>query len=167
LKAPKDKESVLTRFMEGPALLERALDGLQDSDLDATPSKGGWTIRHIVHHIVDGDDIWKICIKVALGDDGAEFALDWYRTQSQDAWTEKWAYAHRPLDESLTLLKAIRDHVRQLLEYAPDGWHRSVEFRNPDGTTERLPVGAIIEMQADHVEHHVKRIRAIRGEIND
>jgi hypothetical protein len=166
MKAPDDQESVLSRFMEGPALLERALAGVQDAELDAPPSQGGWTIRQIVHHIVDGDDLWKIGIKVALGNEQAEFSLDWYRTQPQTVWAEKWAYANRSLDVSLALLRAIRDHIDQLVGQVPDGWHRSVGLRKPDGGIERLPVGAIVEMQADHVEHHVKQIRAIRSELD-
>jgi uncharacterized damage-inducible protein DinB len=147
-------------------LLERALAGARDAELDAFPAQGGWTIRQIVHHIVDGDDLWKIAIKVALGAEQAEFSLEWYRTQPQEVWAEKWAYAHRPLDVSLALLRAIRDHVEQILAQAPAGWHRSIGFRKPDGTIERLSVGAIVAMQADHVEHHVKRIRAIRAELD-
>ena len=165
MEAPDDRDSVMARFMAGPALLERALAGLRDAELDAAPSRGGWTIRQIVHHIVDGDDIWKLGIKAALGNDRVAFSFDWYRTQPQTVWAEKWAYANRSLDVSLALLGAIRNHIEQLLEQAPDGWHRSVGFRKPDGEIERLPVGAIVAMQADHVEHHVKRIQAIRAEI--
>ena len=164
MKAPDDQDSVLARFMEGPALLQRALAGVQDAELDAPPSQGGWTIRQIVHHIVDGDDLWKIGIKVALGNEQAEFSLDWYRTQPQEAWAEKWAYENRSLDVSLVLLRAIRNHIDQLLRQVPDGWHRSVGFRKPDWEIEWLPVGAIVEMQANHIEHHVKQIRAIRSE---
>ncbi len=167
MKAPDDQDSVLVRYVEGPALLERALAGIQDSDLDAPPSQGGWTIRQIVHHIVDGDDLWKICIKVALGNEQAEFSLEWYRTQPQEVWAKNWAYENRSLDVSLALLKAIRSHIHQLLEQVPGGWHRSVEFRKSNGETERLPVGAVVEIQADHVEHHVKQIRAIRSKIDD
>ena len=166
MKAPDDQDSVLARFMEGPALLERALAGVQDAELDAPPSRGGWTIRQIVHHIVDGDDLWKIGIKVALGNEQVDFSLDWYRTQPQEFWAEKWAYANRSLDVSLTLLRAIRNHIDQLLRQVPGGWHCSVGFRKPDGAIERLPVGAIIEMQADHLEHHVKQVRAIRSEVD-
>jgi uncharacterized damage-inducible protein DinB len=150
--------------MEGPALLGRALDGLQDADLDTPPSQGGWTIRQIVHHIVDGDDLWKTCIKVALGNEQAEFTLEWYWALAQEVWADRWAYAHRSLDVSLALLKANRSHVLQLLEQVPDGWYRSVGFRKSNGETERLPVGAVVEMQADHVVHHVNRILAIRRE---
>jgi uncharacterized damage-inducible protein DinB len=165
MKAPDDQDSVLARFMAGPALLEQALADIQDTELDASPANGGWTIRQIVHHIVDGDDLWKIGIKVALGNEQAEFSLDWYRTQPQEVWAEKWAYANRSLDVSLALLRAIRNHIEQLVRQLPDGWHRSVGFRKPDGKIERLPVGTIVEMQTDHVEHHVKQIRAIRSEV--
>lgn len=164
MKAPDDQDSVLARYVEGPALLERTLAGIQDSDLDAPPSQGGWTIRQIVHHIVDGDDLWKTCIKVALGNEQAEFTLDWYWELPQDVWANRWAYADRSLDVSLALLKANRSHVLQLLEQVPDGWCRSVGLRKPNGEVEQLPVGAVIEMQADHVVHHVNRILAIRGE---
>jgi uncharacterized damage-inducible protein DinB len=165
MKAPDDRDSVLARYMEGAALLERALAGIPDEDLDAPPSQGGWTIRQIVHHIVDGDDLWKTCIKMAFGNEQAEFTLDWYWALSQDSWAERWFYSHRSLDESLALLKANRSHIDQLLEHVPDGWHRSVELRKANGEIERLPVGAVVEMQADHVEHHVKQIRAIRSEV--
>lgn len=161
MKSPANKDSIIARYREGPTLLERALAGLTDAELDTAPTEGGWTIRQIVHHIVDGDDLWKTCIKQALGNNQTEFSLDWYRTLSQDKWADRWAYAQRPVEVSLALLKAIRDHVMQLLEHVPDGWNRTVEFREPNGETETVPVGFVIEMQADHVAHHVKQIETI------
>ncbi len=164
MKAPDDQDSVLARYMEGPVLLERALAGIQDSDLDAPPSQGSWTIRQILHHIVDGDDLWKTCIKIALGNEQAVFSLEWYWALPQEDWAKRWAYERRSLDVSLALLKANRRHIAQLLEQVPDGWYRSVGFRKSNGETERLPVGTVVEMQADHVVHHVKRIQAMRSE---
>jgi hypothetical protein len=80
---------------------------------------------------------------------------------SQDDWTKRWAYAQRSIEESLALFKAIRNHVVQLLENVPDGWDRSVGFRNANDEIERVPVGFVIEMQANHVAHHVKQIETI------
>ncbi len=165
MKAPDDQGSVLARYMEGPALLERALALIQDTELDAPPSRGGWTIRQIVHHVVDGDDVWKTCIKIALGNEQAEFSLGWYWAQPQEVWAKHWAYENRSLDVSLALLKANRSHIHQLLEQVPDAWHRSIGFRKSNGETERMPVGAVVEIQAYHVEHHEKQIRAIRSEL--
>jgi uncharacterized damage-inducible protein DinB len=161
MKSPINRDSVISQYIEGPAILERALTGLKESDLDSALAEGKWTIRQIVHHIVDGDDIWKTCIKQAIGNDQSEFSLDWYRALSQNTWADHWAYDQRPIEVSLTLLKAIRDHVVQLIEHAPDSWNRAVRFHEPNGEIEVVPVGFIIEMQADHVAHHVKQIEAI------
>jgi uncharacterized damage-inducible protein DinB len=161
MKSPTNKNSVIARYIEGPILLERALTGLKETDLDTAPSKGGWTIRQIVHHIADGDDIWKMGIKQALGNDKSEFSLDWYRALPQNTWANRWAYAKRPIEVSLALLKATRDHVIQLLEHVPDGWNRTVEFREPNGEIEIVPVGFVIEMQANHVLHHLRQIETV------
>ncbi len=161
MDAPHDQAGAISRFREGPAQLEGIVTGLPDDVLDAVPSGGGWTIRQIVHHIVDGDDIWKLSIKMALGDEQAEFGLAWYRVMSQQAWGDRWAYGSRSIDASLALLKAIRVHILQLLENLPGAWHRAVVVRDRDGRPERIPIGFVIEMQADHLFHHAQRIREI------
>jgi hypothetical protein len=166
MKPPDDQDKILKLFIKGPAILESALAGLSDSELDYVPSNGGWTIRQIVHHLVDGDDLWKIYIKIALGNEQAEFTLQWYLALPQTEWANRWSYEKRSINVSLTLFKAIRGHILQLLEYAPDGWTKSAKFRDSNGEIEVVPVGFVIQMQADHVEHHVKRILEIRKEIS-
>jgi uncharacterized damage-inducible protein DinB len=164
MNAAESQASVVAGYAEGPAQLEQAIAGLQDADLDAPPVQGGWTIRQIVHHIADGDDLWKAGIKAALGNEEGEFTLEWYWTVPQDLWASRWAYAARPIDVSLALFKATRAHVIQLLTHVPDAWSRSITVRKPSGETARLTVGAVVEMQTDHLQHHVRRILAIRTE---
>lgn len=166
MKPPENKNEILELFKRGPGILENAIAGLSDIELDYTPSNGGWSIRQIVHHLVDGDDLWKIYIKTALGNEQAEFNLQWYLTLPQTEWAKRWSYEKRPINVSLALLSAIRDHILQLLEYVPDGWTRSAQFRDSNGEIEIVPVGFVIQMQADHVVHHVKRIAEIRKEIS-
>lgn len=164
MNAPHDRADTLRRYQEGPRHLEQVVLDLTDADLDARPSQGGWTIRQIVHHIVDGDDIWKMCIKMAMGNEEGEFTLGWYRALPQETWADRWAYSKRSLDISLSLLKAVRAHVVQLLESAPEVWDHSVLVRTSKGEGERIPVGFVVQMQADHVFHHIERIRAILRE---
>jgi hypothetical protein len=57
MNIPEDRDRALCPFREGPTLLEHTVMGLQDSQLDFKPPGGGWSIRQIVHHIVDGDDL--------------------------------------------------------------------------------------------------------------
>jgi len=165
MNVPEDRDRALTRFREGPILLERTVMGLRDSELDFKPSGGGWSIRQIVHHIVDGDDIWKLAIKMAIGNEQAEFSLGWYASQTQETWADRWAYSQRSIGPSLSLLKAIREHVLQLLAGVPEAWNRAVVVRSPKGEIEKVPVGFVIQMQADHLLHHVERIRALLSQV--
>jgi len=151
-------EVALKRFVEGPPILERTLADLQADEFDQQPADGAWTIRQIVHHIVDGDDIWKTGIKIALGSDQAEFTLAWYWTRTQREWADSWSYSRRSLAESLDLLKANRNHIAQLLSMTPDSWTRSVSVRDSKGTLELITVGFIVEMQTEHLLHHLNRI---------
>jgi hypothetical protein len=48
----------------------------------------------------------------------------------------------------------------------PGAWDHSIGVRTGKGI-ERVSVRQMIEMQADHVEHHVKRIVAIRAELRE
>lgn len=164
MTASEEREALLVRYLEGPDVLEAALAELDEAVLDAEPPAGGWTIRQIVHHLADGDDLWKIGLKAALGETGDEFTLEWYWTQPQDAWAEKWAYSERMVEVSLALLRAIRIHVAQLLTCVPGAWDRSVALRKPDGEVVRLTVEQIVAMQTEHLEHHLRRIREIGGQ---
>ena len=165
MKAPENKNEVINLFAEGPSILEMALEGLSNNELNYTPRNGGWTIREIVHHLVDGDDIWKMFIKIALGNEDAEFNLQWYMDHSQVEWSKRWSYESRSIETSLALLKAIREHLLQLLEHVDDAWNKSAQFRNKDGSVQTIPVGFVIKMQTDHITHHVKRINEIREEM--
>ncbi len=162
-----DESEVLARYAEGPAQLEAALEGLDEASLDVRVSQNGWTVRQVVHHIVDGDDLWKLCIKAALGLEDGEFTLSWYWTQPQDVWAERWKYSARSLDASLALFRAEREHILQLLKHVPDAWQRSIGVRRPDGQAERMTVGRVIEMQTRHAVHHIAQITAMRAASKD
>jgi len=158
----RDPDTVLARYADGPAQLEAAIAGLTETDLDMAQTADTWTIRQIVHHVVDGDDIWKICIKAALGSSSGTFSLQWYWDKPQDEWVESWDYAGRSIEPSLALFHTNHRHIVQLLNQIPDAWERSMFIRWPDGQKVQITVGYIVEMQADHVMGHINDIRLIR-----
>ncbi len=159
----RDPDAILARYADGPAQLEAAIAGLAGADLDLALSGDTWTIRQLVHHVVDGDDIWKVCIKGALGNSGSLFTLQWYWDIPQDTWVERWNYAGRAIEPSLALFRANRRHVVQLIERIPDGWERHMRIQwLHQAEEERITVGDVIEMQVNHVAYHVDDIRAIR-----
>jgi hypothetical protein len=158
-----DPAATLALYADGPAQLEAVLMGLTESDLSLAPTSDSWTIRQIVHHLADGDDIWKICIKAALGNSEGLFSLQWYWDKPQIDWAESWKYADRSIEPSLALLRANRRHIVELVRQTPDAWEKSIRVKWPDGEVERITVGEVLEMQARHVVGHINDIQMIRG----
>lgn len=154
-------EELMALYTDGPRQLETALQGLSDDDLDLALSADSWSIRQIVHHIADGDDIWKTCIKMALGNNEGLFDLEWYWQKEQVEWAGSWNYAGRNIEPSLALLGANRRHIAELIRPISNTWDKSVRLRRPGGEEKRITIGEVVGMQAGHVIDHVKDIQAI------
>ena len=154
--------SILSRYAAGPALVRSSIQGLDATQLDLTISPDGWSIRQLIHHIVDGDYLWKEFLLQAAGDPERTFTLEWYWCLPQDEWVKRWSYAERDIAPSLALLETNRQHTLQLIEQVPWLWEKSLLIPTRQGGQERVSVGEVVEMQSRHVEGHVDDIRQIR-----
>jgi hypothetical protein len=155
-------DTLLSCYADGPARLEAALTGLTEAELDLSLADGAWTIRQIVHHIADGDDLWKTCIKAALGNSEGLFTLQWYWDKPQMEWSESWRYASRSVESSLTLLDANRHHIVELLEHVPNAMEKSIRLQPPHDAEVHITIKEVIEMQVRHMTGHTQDIQAIR-----
>lgn len=153
---------ILARYAAGPVLLQNAIQGLDGAQLDLTLTPDSWSIRQLIHHIADGDYLWKEFLLRAAGDPEREFSLEWYWCLPQDEWVKRWSYAERDIAHSLALLEANRQHTLDLLEQIPWLWEKSLLIPTRQGGQERVTVGEIVAMQARHVEGHVEDVRQIR-----
>jgi hypothetical protein len=153
---------ILTRYAAMPDGLEVVLAGLSESHLDLTRKADAWTIRQIVHHVVDADDATSIIIKAALGNPGCEYGLEWY--DPRNTWAETLVYSSRAIEPAIVLLHANHQHIKQLLHHIRDGWERYVmlkRFVSSEAT--KMTVGQLIHSQTNHASHHIEQIRETRG----
>jgi catechol 2,3-dioxygenase-like lactoylglutathione lyase family enzyme len=146
-------------YARGPDEVEAAVAGLDDGALDATPRPTQWSIRQIVHHLVDGDQLWTWPLKVALATPGQELDMRYYR--SNDVWAESLVYAGRPIGPALALFRASRTVVLELLERVPDALERDVQVRQWTDEPVRTSVGEIVRIQARHALTHAAEIGVI------
>ncbi len=158
----ESQSQILTRYAGGPDLLHTVIQGLEDTQLDLTLTQEGWSIRQLIHHIADGDYLWKEFLLRAAGDPEREFSLEWYWCLPQDEWVKRWSYAEREVSHSLALFQANRQHTLELLRQTPWLWEKSLMIPTRAGGQERASVEEVVEMQARHVEGHVEDIRQIR-----
>jgi DinB superfamily len=154
-------EVPLKSFLACVEELESTVSGLRDNDLDRNAGEG-WTIRQIVHHIADGDDIWKNCIQMVLGNPGSEFHLSWYWSIPQDVWTVHWRYQQRDIQLSLMRFRVNREYIVDLLSRRPEAWQAYACVHWPGDMQEtRITIADVIEMQTNHVHNHCADIREI------
>ena len=154
-------KTIIAQYVDGPTLLDAAIAGLSESDLNLALSDDSWSIRQIVHHIVDGDDIWKTSIKAALGNSDALFSLQWYTAKPQMEWSDDWAYS-RSLASSLALYCANRRHIVDLIEHIPGACEKSALLQRPGKEDIRITVFDVVELHVQHLTDHIKDIEAIR-----
>ena len=156
------KPQILNRYAAGPTILQALIQDLDDTQFDLTLSPESWSIRQLIHHIADGDYLWKEFLLRAAGDPEREFSLEWYWCLPQDDWVKRWSYAGRDVAPSLDLLKANRQHTLDLLTQIPWLWEKSLLMTMYQGGQEHVTVAEVVEMQTRHVEGHVEDIRHIR-----
>lgn len=152
---------ILVRYVALPDKLEAALAGLAEADLELARSAEKWTIRQIVHHIVDADEVTKVIIKAALGNSGCTFGLEWY--DLKNSWVPILNYASRPVAPALALFRANHRDLEALLNHLPEAWERYVMLkRDANSELRKITVGQLIQTQTAHAFHHIEQIRATR-----
>jgi hypothetical protein len=157
-----NREAIIAEYADGPNRLDAAIAGLSEGELDLAESDDSWTIRQIVHHVADGDDLWKVFIKRATAKPGGKFDLQWYWETPQNEWAESWAYAGRAVEPSLALFRSNRGHIVQLMTHRPEAWEQSLLVRWPNEKAQEVKVAWVVKMQAQHVIGHVDDIRRTR-----
>jgi uncharacterized damage-inducible protein DinB len=156
------REQILSQYAAGPELVLKAIRGLSEEQLDLKLSAGSWSIRQLVHHITDGDYLWKEFLLQAMGEPEKEFSLEWYWCLSQDEWVKRWSYAERNVTHSVELFRANRQHTLELLQQVTDLWNKWLLIPTRHGGHEKASVGEVVAMQARHVIGHVEDIQKIR-----
>ncbi len=156
----KKYENLMETYETGPGQLDAALEGLSESQLDLSRAEGKWTIREIVHHIGDSEDLFETVIKAALGNTGCTFDIKWYIRDNKCA--VPLDYANRPIHEAVELFKAVRRYIAGMVKHLPNALERNV-ILNFDSVREKtLTVEWMLNWQIQHLEIHLEQIRETR-----
>ena len=159
----KSYDELLCEYSQLPERLETVIAGLEEADLDLR-LESGWSIREYICHLVEGEQLWQINLRMAIGLNGAKFPFDWYPQHSQDEWAECWAYNKRCLQVLLNQYRADTQYLVDILKNLPDVWEHYGRITWPGNDEEsRYSVRDIVEMHLNHLDGHAEDIRAIRA----
>ena len=141
--------------------LEAAVSSLSGEELDYSPGPAEWTIRQIVHHLVDGSIIWAMIFNRALAMSGeAIHSLGGF--PGNEAWADALDFDKRPIGTAVALVVSHHRFMAEAASFFPDRWERYVTIPNPDGKEVEITVGQIIQMIGEHLAEHVATIDAIK-----
>ncbi len=149
-------QELITHFERAPDLLQAALAGLTEAQLDLARAPGKWSIRQTVHHLADSASSSLVRLLMALAEPGRSFKSNPY---SQDRWVAALGHERRPIASSVALLTAIHQHVALLVRHVDQPLDRTLET-DLGGT---VTVRHMLTLLTGHVAGHTAQIRETRS----
>ena len=110
---PEERITLLAQIEEAPAKLREAVAGLDDAQLDTPYREEGWTVRQVVHHVVDSHINAYMRLRWALTEDGPTVLealhVRWmvlWRALKESDFSRTWKgpdYGYLPVDDLVRL----------------------------------------------------------------
>ncbi|MBP6335636.1 MAG: putative metal-dependent hydrolase [Bacteroidia bacterium] len=138
-----------------PDRLRAAVKNLDDAQLDTPYRPGGWTLRQVVHHLVDSHINSYCRFKLSLTEE-----VPVIRPYFEERWAELGDAKSGPIEMSLKLLDALHARLVYFMKEmkAPD-WER--KFFHPE-TNKEYQLKTILAIYAWHSEHHLNHILQLK-----
>ncbi len=160
-QAPLDeaqRRRAIDAIAETPTRLRAAVDGLTEAQLDTPYRPGGWTIRHVVHHLPDSHMNAYVRFKLALTEDEPTI-----KPYDEARWAELADSRETPIETSLVLLDRLHERWVTLL-HSMSAQDFARQLRHPETGIQRLDqVLALYEWHGKHHVAHVTRLRERMG----
>jgi hypothetical protein len=153
--APEQVRQAIEDIRELPRRLAEAVRGLDDARLDTPYRPQGWTVRQVVHHVVDSHLNAYVRLRLALTEDRP--AIRGYR---QELWAELPDARTLPVEPSLEILHGLHERWTALLDRLDAG-----QLARPLEHSEfgPLTVGQLTCLYGWHSRHHVAHVTALRA----
>jgi hypothetical protein len=136
-----------------PESLDRALDGLDQKQIDTRYRPEGWTIRQVVHHIADSHLNAHCRFKLALTEE-----VPTIRAYREDLWAEL-PDSGLELDSSLQIIRGVHTRWAHLLKNMSDE-DFAKELNHPESG--RWTLEAMTALYDWHSRHHTAHITELR-----
>lgn len=150
----EERRALIDSIRAHPVRLRSAVEGLSDEQLDTPYREGGWTVRQVVHHLVDSHVNAYVRFKLAATEDHPTI-----RTYDEARWAELPDAKALPVEASLAILDALHPRWVAFLEQADEGLFRGTLAHPEIGD---VPVDTLLEIYAWHGPHHVAHVTTLR-----
>jgi uncharacterized damage-inducible protein DinB len=151
---PESLPAALDELWRVPAAVHRAVDDLDEAQLDTPYRPGAWSVRQVLHHLADSQLHGYIRHKTALVEDNPAI-----RPYDEDAWA-RLPDARLPAAAAFALLDAVTTRWRALCDDAPTVEASRTYAHATYGT---VTIATHLHFFAWHARHHIAQIAGLRA----
>ncbi len=151
---PALRKAAIEELAATPAKVRAAVAGLNERQLDTPYRDGGWTVRQVVHHLVDSHMNAYIRLRFALTENQPTI-----KPYDENIWANLEDARSAPVQVSLKLLEPLHERWARLLrslkteEYARTLVHPDHGVKNVDW---------LLFLYTWHGRHHTAHITELR-----
>jgi uncharacterized damage-inducible protein DinB len=147
-------ETLIDQYVAGADLVERAVTGMSDEQLDARPIEGKWSTRQVICHLADFEPIYADRMKRVIAERCPTFFGG-----DPDTFAAGLAYEHRPIRTELEMVAVVRRQMATILREL-----RAEDFQRTGNHSEAgsLTLETLLQRISDHVPHHIRFIEEKR-----
>ena len=144
------RSDLIETYLEGPAMLRRAVADMTAEQLRARPVPGKWSTLEVVCHLVDSEQAYCHRMKrviaetrpLLIGYDETRFAAT-------------LGYHDRDLEQELTLLDQMRRQMARILKSVPEGAWSATGVHSERGL---MTLEDLVLTEAEHIPHHLAHV---------
>ncbi len=154
---PEMRGGFVKTIKDLPLMLAKAVENLDESQLETPYRDEGWTVRQTVHHVADSHLNAYIRFKLALTEDKPTI-----RPYAEDKWAEL-ADSRLPLDVSFKIIEGVHTRWSHLLDSMSeaDFQRKLVHPDSGEFTLEKM-----LALYDWHSRHHTAHITSLRERLN-
>jgi uncharacterized damage-inducible protein DinB len=151
----EDRSRWTQEIREAPAKMRDAIARLSPDQLETPYREGGWTVRQVVHHLVDSHMNSYIRFRLALTEDQPTV-----KSYNEAAWAELPDAKSADVELSLSLLESLHARWVLLLDtLTPEQFQRT--FLHPE--LGPMTLDRNLALYAWHGRHHVAHVQLVRN----
>ncbi|WP_458737816.1 DinB family protein [Bacillus pumilus] len=147
------KTEITTSLQESIRELEKLVETCDELTLDQSLGEGKWSIKQIVGHLYDTEEVWSERIEQAISNDHTPF-----QSYDPEMYVKERAYERFNVQEIKALIKRLKERRSKTLHLLEkDTWEQS-GLHPEEGV---MTVQILAETIALHEQHHLDQIKAI------
>jgi uncharacterized damage-inducible protein DinB len=150
----EERATAIRDLEDAPARLRKAVEDLDEAQLDTPYREGGWTVRQVVHHMADSHLNGYVRMRWMLTED-----VPLLKTYDQPSWAELDDARVAPVAMSLDLFQALHRRWMELIRSLTEE-DLSRRGRHPEAG--ELTVDSLLGVYAWHTRHHTAHITRLR-----